>query len=173
MKTSKQALAIRAMVENLIKIERCNFAELWIIGIDPAVAKPNAIAIFNNEKLVDHGKGLSFLDMALDQIRSRKKSVIVGLEVPYLGINPQASLKLAEQCGIIKNKYQQFPIIDILATSWMSAIKIKTKRSKSRDEHLIKLGEFAHGCFANDIDIACAVHIGAHLSRRIKSEYLN
>lgn len=138
-----------------------------IIGVDPAVSKPQAYSIWRDGKLINYGK---FID-----VQSWHRLLImyddiynIYIEDQYLGVNYKTSKKLSVQVGkligIAEFCRHQYEIVN--ASTWQSRLRLLeglknlkgSERKKFKKNRLIKTAQEIDASI-DDEDIAAAVLI--------------
>lgn len=156
------------------KIKIGNF-KMKVMGIDPAFAKKNAYAVFENDRVVEYGfiKDYEHYQTILLEINPG----LVGIEEPYFNRkddNPGTFQKLVKVAAILEYITQSlsFSVLMVKPVFWLSAINYRNqpmRRCKERDQWIISVAKgliCSDGFYKLSIDEVCAINIAAWAARR-------
>lgn len=148
-----------------------------IISIDPHIIKPYAIAIWEDEILIDIRKESDVI--AIEEIIQNDVSICF-IEDQYLRLNANVLLKMAHSAGIIAG-ICAINMVDyeyILPNVWQTGLNLprrdksisKRNWQKLHSQHLVAKAQEYTDIRIEDDDCACAVLLGRYAIEKYKKE---
>ena len=158
-----------------------------IIGIDPAYAKPLAVAIIDtrngelksthsiNFHYIDNTKPLwDFVKTMAGWIAWIDSDIVLAVEEPYLKHNVATTMKLAKVVGYIKASFELYSkfwksltYIEVKPAEWQNSIGLTKPKRKQVLNYVCRYAESAYGFKTSDNDIACAICIADYTARHL------
>lgn len=145
-----------------------------VIGIDPAAAKPNAMAMIHSEVCIYAGDVDPDIKIIIGFFKKHKPDLIA-IEGQYGGPNIKTLIQLAEARGrlVAACEYCDIPHQIVQPQQWMNSIGVgpQTKRGKQRDEWIITITKVLLDKDPGpefNIDHAAAVAIAYYAYKRFK-----